>query len=189
MSRIENGLYFCQTCILTIIFLSFTIVNVIKYFDQPITTEIKYESFRDDPEAKYPMISICERGHKMYNNTNIQSILNINGFKDDFYESLYKSLLNKTETDLETIRQKFKCDFNEYIGDVSYGRGFEMNYVNDKLKASMIQNLFHYEFGPCLSLDFDRIRNNISDFKTIHPIRFDLREDMPWKRIIIMLHR
>ena len=158
-----------------------------RYLSQPLTTDISYSLGDNENGIQFPHITFCPDSI-----VKVNPILNhcYNGTSYNFITALFDCLKNNKDFNVDTFLSYLKIERETLRATASLWTG--ENYANLKHSNEYFWSpLFHDEFGPCYSFDLSKAE----EFEFVQfqekgrlTLEFILADDIPWSKLIIILH-
>ena len=180
--RVKNVILFC----LILIFLWWGRNAVVRYWSQPLSTDISYIYGESKPGDQFPLITLCQ-------------------FKDFYQNPIFKecgdgswkfistvvSCIKSNKTFKEAdLMQNLHLEIGNIVEMVQFWTGSK--YVNvQHLDEGIWTKAFLDVLGPCYTFDLSKVDklNNISLEAGEKPgIEFVMAENNPWQRPEIIFH-
>ena len=178
----KNVTMFC----LILLFLWWGSNAVLRYWSQPLSTEVSYVYDEGKPGDQFPLITLCQ-------------------FKDFFQNPIFKecgdgswqfintviSCMKSNKTFKEAdLMQNLRLEIGNLVEMVQFWTG--SNYVNvQHLDEGIWTRVFLTNFGPCYTFDLSKVEklNNFSLKAGERPgIEIVMAENNPWQRLELIVH-
>ena len=186
MSKFIKIRYIIVICFL-ILFAWWAYQAIVRYWSQPLTTDISYKFGDQENGIEFPIITFCP-----YLIVTENPVLNecYNGSSWSFITALYDCLKNNKNFDIDSFMTNLQIDQGSLRATALFWTGVDYISLNN-LEKYLWSALFHPFFGPCYSFDL----SNAKEFEFIQYqgnnrplIEFILTESLPWKNINVILH-
>ena len=166
------------------IFFSYLSINaLIKYLDEPVSSQL-YETLGDEKgQISFPYITICNE-----NLANDSEILSACGNGTVAYANAIANCLKKGESlNFTEIVEKSTLKWVDYFQDFKLvsPKEPEINFKTEDI----IEEIIDWNFGVCLRIDSEKIgKGPVPTFGPIPRLSFIIKDSIPWKKIKIVLH-
>jgi hypothetical protein len=168
-------------------FIWWAAIAVIKFWDQPLVTDI-ITSFGDNKNGiQYPLITFCSENFR--SNMKACKIMDESSFPS-FFDKIVKCVKNDKNFKIDSFLENLPDERKTVFDMVSLWDGSEyidLQYLDDQLWS----RVFHKKWGPCFTFDLSRTKEfEYVPYKRIgRPgIEFSLTENNPWSKLRILLH-
>ena len=159
----------------------------IRYWSQPLTTDISYRFGDNENGIEFPFITFCP-----YLIVSENSVLDqcYNGSSWSFITALYDCLKKDSDFDIDSFMTNIQIKRETFLTKALFWTGED--YIDLKnLEKNLWSAVFHPAFGPCYSFHL----SNAKEFQFIQyhgnqrpGIEFIFPESIPWQEITIILH-
>ena len=180
--QVKNLIVFC----LTLLFLWWGSNAVIRYWSQPLSTDISYNYGEAKPGNQFPLITLCNFKH-FY----AKPIFKECGDGSWNFISTVVSCMKSNKSFKEAdLMQNLHVEIGNLVEMVQFWTGTK--YVNvQHLDEGIWTRVFLEVQGPCYTFDLSKVDklNNISLEAGKRPgIEFVMAEDNPWQESDVILH-
>ena len=156
---------------------------VLRYWSQPLSTEISY-SFGDNKNGiQFPLITLCE-GHFSQNNPILSKCENA---AKNFMQSVHNCMKNYKDFRISDLMNIITIKKNDVVFETKLWTGSKYDTLDDSIWSEVFHNLF----GHCFTADLSRMDkfefvSYEADSKPF--ILILLNNSKPWKEIKVILH-
>ena len=172
---------------LLILFIWWGSNSVLRYWSQPLTTDISH-SFGDNKNGiEFPLVTFCQ--YDFRNNNEIMK--DCQGDAWDFIPTFALCLKMDPNFNVDNfMKSTLKTEITSIVEKVRIFTGSE--YINlGHLNVNLWSTVFHFVFGQCYTFDMSKTEEFrfISYIGSHRPgIEFMMAENNPWKQLEILLH-
>ena len=142
---------------LLFLFIWWGLKSVIRYWNQPLTTDIVY-TFGDTKNGiQFPLISFCLPYIHVFENDILQQCIRTanESVWSGFIEALAICVKIDKEFEINTFMDSLEIQRKDIFKLTQFWTG--KNYINLKhLEDQMWSQVFHHSFGPCHTIDLSR---------------------------------
>ena len=180
--HVKNFSSFC----LILLFLWWGSNAVVRYWSQPLSTDISYNYGEAKPGDQFPLITLCN--YKDFFQNPIFKECGSGSWK---FISMVVSCMKSNNTFKEAdLMQNLHLEIGNLVEMVQFWTGSK--YVNvQHLDKGIWTKVFLNNFGPCYMFDLSKVDklNNVSLEAGERPgIEFVMAENNPWQRPEIIMH-
>ena len=180
--RVKYTIILC----LILLFLWWGSNAVLKYWSQPVSTDISFKFGENERGIQFPLITLCNFNRFVDN----EMLKECNDGSWNFMSALVSCVKsNKTLIGADDI-QNFHPGLKNIVEMVRFWTGSK--YVNlHHFNETVWTKVFHYKYGPCYKFDLSKIENykyvqlNAGQFPAIE---FVMAEKNLWTSAILILH-
>ena len=179
--QVKNFSSFC----LILLFLWWGSNAVVRYWSQPLSTDISYNYGETKPGNQFPLITLCNR-KDFYQNPIIKSCSDGSWKFISTIVSCMKS--NKTFKGAADVMQSLHPEIGNIVEMVQFWTG--LKYVNQH-NGKVLTKVFHKKWGPCYTFDLstvDKFKYVLIEAGERIGIEFVMAENNPWKETMVILH-
>ena len=159
---------------------------VLKYWSQPVSTDISFKFGENERGIQFPLITLCNFNRFVDN----EMLKECNDGSWNFMSALVSCVKsNKTLIGADDM-QNFHPGLKNIVEMVRFWTG--LKYVNlHHFNETVWTEVFHYKYGPCYKFDLSKIENykyvqlNAGQFPAIE---FVMAEKNLWTSAILILH-
>ena len=159
---------------------------VLKYWSQPVSTDISFKFGENEQGIQFPLITLCNFNRFVDN----EMLKECNDGSWNFMSALVSCVKsNKTLIGADDI-QNLHTGLENIVEMVRFWTGSK--YVNlHHFNETVWTKVFHYKYGPCYKFDLSKIENykyvqlNAGQFPAIE---FVMAEKNLWTSAILILH-
>ena len=176
---------FVWICLLSI-FIWWGTESIIRYWNQPLTTNIVYTF--DERGVQFPLLTFCDK-HFTNKNKILQACKDESEFAI-FIEAVTACLKKSKNFKISTLINSFEDDRKDIINITRFWNGYNFTELQN-LDDQIWSRVYHPMYGPCFMFN----PSDIDEFKHIPHIgytrpgfNFLLSDSIPWKKIRIFLH-
>ena len=143
---------------------------VLRYWSQPLSTDISYKYGENEQGIQFPLITLC--------NFNLQN-------DDESSWNFLSALVSCMRRNKSDHMQNYHPE--NVVEMVQFWTGSK--YVN--FNGKVLTKVFHKKWGPCYTFDLskvDKFKYVLIEAGTRTGIEFVIAENNPWKEAMLMLH-
>ena len=180
--RIRNLIVFC----LILLLIWWGGSAILKYWNQPLTTDTRYVFGDNESGIQFPVITICD--YDLYIKNPLLKDCKIG--PRDLIGSFLSCMKKDKNFTMESFTNSLQLDVRKIVSVVRVWTGSEMIILQD-LDSQAWSKIFNYFWGFCHTFDLSKIEKfEYVSYKEIgRPIlQFVMAENSPWKKQILMLH-
>ena len=155
---------------------------VLRYWSQPLSTDISYRFGETKQGVQFPLITLCS--HKIF--IHDSTLKECNDGSWNFISSLV-SCMKRNKT---SHTQDFHPEIRNIVEMVHLWTGSESVNLQD-YNGTVWTKIFNNNYGPCYTLDISKI----DEFKYVSleadqspGVEFTMAKNNPWKDASLMLH-
>ena len=155
---------------------------VLRYWSQPLSTDISYRFGETKQGVQFPLITLCSR--KFFDDDSIVKECN------DGYWSFISTFVSCMKRNKTSHMQNFHPEISNIVEIVNLWTGSEYVNLND-FYGTVWTKIFNNNYGPCYTFDISKIYK----FKYVSleadqspGVEFTMAENNPWKDPFLMLH-
>ena len=159
---------------------------ILKYWNQPLTTDTSFVFGDNEKGIQFPVITICE--HDCYANNPLMKDCHTGNW--DFISSFVSCMKKDKNFQIGSFMDSLQLDIRKIVAMVQLWTGSEYISLQD-LDGQAWTRIFNYGWGFCHSFDLSKINQlNYVPYQEIwRPgLGFGMVGNNPWQRIAIMLH-
>ena len=179
--RVKYVIIFC----LILLFLWWGINAVLRYWSQPMSTDISYKYGETKQGIQFPLITLCNLDR--FDNKVLKEC---NDGSWNFISILVSCMKSNKTLKVADHMQSFHPEVRNIVKMVKLWTG--STYVNlHHFNETVWSKVFHQSFGPCYTFDLSKI----DKFKYVlltgvqkPGIEFVMAENNPWTNAVLMLH-
>ena len=159
---------------------------VLKYWREPVSTDISYKFGENEQGIQFPLITLCNFNIFLDN----KMLKECDDGSWNFMSTLVSCLKsNKTLKGAEDL-QNFHPKIENVVEIVRLWNG--LKYVNQyRFNETVWTKVFHYKYGPCYTFDLSKVdKYKYIQLKAgLKPgIEFVMAENNLWANALLMLH-
>ena len=182
IKKIFKTKYAILSCLI-LLFLWWASNAVVRYWSQPLSTDISYKYGETEQGNQFPLITLCN--WKFFQNPMMKECFE--GFWN-FISILACCLKNNKTSQMHNLHPEIR----NIVESVSFERIGGLENVNlDQFYGKVWTKVFHQDRGPCYTFDLSKIDKfeYVSVAGGHRPsITFVMAENNPWKDIALTLH-
>ena len=182
LCRLKYLMIFC----LILLFLWWGVNAVLRYWSQPLSTDISYKYGETEQGIQFPLITLCNL-NIFYDNKMLKECDDGSWYFMSTLVSCLKS--NKTLIGADDMRS-LHPGLKNIVEMVRFWNG--SNYVNlHDFNGAIWTKVFHYKYGPCYTFDLSKVDNiKYIQLKAGQKpgIEFVMAENNLWTNAVLMLH-
>ena len=166
--------------------------GVIRYWNQPLTTDLVYSFGDNEKGVQFPLISFCSPYFHVYENEILQECIRIANESVwlGFIEALAICLKMDTNFKINFFMDSFQVERKDICNVTRLWTG--TNYINlQNVEDQIWSKVFHHSYGPCYTIDLSKVKEfEYIPYKEYKKpgIEFFFVEDIPWKEIRVLFH-
>ena len=177
--RVKYVIIFC----LILLFIWWGSNAVLRYWSQPLVTDISYKYGETEQGIQFPLISLCNNQLNIFN-----SNPTINECRNGSWNFM-TTLVSCMKRNKTSHMQNFHQEIRNIVEMVRLWTGSD--YVNlDHFYSTVWTKVFHHK-GPCYTFDIskvDKFKYVLLNSAERPAIEFIMAENNPWKDAGLMLH-
>ena len=182
MCRVKYVIISC----LILLFLWWGSNAVLRYWSQPLSTEISYKYGENKQGIQFPVITLCN-WNVFFNNPIIKEC---HDGSWNFISTFVSCMKGNKILKVADLMLNFHPEIRSIVEMVQFWTGSE--YVNlDQFYGTVWTKVFNNNFGPCYTFDLSKVEKfkYVSFNEVQRPaIEFVMAENNPWKDGSLMLH-
>ena len=182
LCRVKHVIIFC----LILLFLWWGVNAVLRYWSQPLSTDISYKYGETEQGIQFPLITLCNLNrlddNKMLKECNDGSW----SFMSTLVSCMKSNKTLKGADDMQNLHPGLK----NIVEMVRFWNGSKNVNLHD-FNVAVWTKVFHYKYGPCYTFDLSKVDN----LKYIQlkagqkpAIEFVMAENNLWTNAVLMLH-
>jgi hypothetical protein len=182
MCRVKYMIILC----LIVLFLWWGSNAVLRYWSQPLSTDISYKYGETDQGFQFPLITLCD--WKIFLNDPILKDCHDGSWH--FLSTLISCMRSNKTYKLADHMQNFHPEIENIVETVQFWTGLE--YVNlDQFYGAVWTKIFHPRKGPCYTFDLtkvDKFKYVLLKSGSSPAVEFVMARNNLWKDGFLMLH-
>ena len=162
--------------------------SVIRYWNQPLSTNIVYSFGDNEKGIQFPIITFCDNKF-VFQNTFLKECKNKSGW-ETFIDVLTNCLMNRKTFKMSTFMNSLLSKRKDIINITRFMAGpknIELQHFEDKLWS----RVFNPSYGPCQMFDLSKMEKlKYIPYQGLERpvVDFLLSDNITWENLRILLH-